>query len=124
MFTDRSRRLTSLFAVFVLSLLTLFPHKALGEGVQDGKWKVTAAKPGQALYWNATGSTRTLMVTVCNVSGGTINIIVEDSLGGTNTSFLETPDCLSITSPVFGFVRVHLESGTGASGTYQVSLVP
>jgi hypothetical protein len=118
-----SRRMTSCIVVFAVSVLTLFPEKLSAQGVQEGKWKVASGGTAtQVIYYNGTGNSQTVTATACSVSGGQVKFLTPSFY----SVLVAVPDCFtaSATLPNQGSVSIELLTGTGASGTYQVSVLP
>jgi hypothetical protein len=114
--------MVSWVVALVLTLPVFLPDSLLGQAVHEGKWRVTAANPEKTLYVNLNGQSQKLLFTVCSVSGGN----AEWDLGSSIVVSLATGDCVTLgdTIGVFENARIRLASGTSASGTYSVSIVP
>ena len=121
MSTKWFHRITSSVVMCALTFL-LSPGSLSAQEVQDGKWKVP---PGisKDIFVNGSGATQHVMITVCAVSGGDVNLELQNSV---LIPKISVPECVTAR----GFVndgksaRIGNSSGTNASGTYVVTLVP
>ena len=108
----------------VMCALTFFlsPGSLSAQEVQDGKWKVPAGI-SHNIFVNASGATQHVMITFCVTSGTDVLLELE---GNILTQKISAPECMTAR----GFVadtkvaRVGNTSGSTASGTYVVTLVP
>jgi len=108
--------------VLALLALALDPGSLYGQEVQDGKWKV----PPQVkipIFFNASGAAQHVMITVCVTSGADVTLELEQNA---LTVAFSTPQCMTVR----GFLAtgknafVGNGSGSNATGTYVVTLVP
>jgi hypothetical protein len=121
MSTSWSRRITSCVVVLALSVITVFPTNLLGQGVQDGEWKVTSDSQQAFIYYNLSGSSQKVMVTVCIASGGLVYFFVGGLFFGLERN------CTTVAATLLDnqIVKIILApNGKDASGTYEVSVLP
>ena len=117
-----SRRVSSRIAMFVLMVFALDPGSLFGQEIQDGKWKVPTGI-SRDIFVNGSGATQHVMITVCAVSGGDVSFELQNNV---LIQKISVPECVTVR----GFVgdgksaRIGNGSGTNASGTYVVTLVP
>src|ERR1051326_7028013 len=115
MSANRSLRLRSLLLVFALLVFCFDPGSLFGQEMQDGKWKVPTGTT-RDIFFNGSGATQHVLITVCAVSGGDVSLELQNSVLITKIS---VPECVTAR----GFVndgksaRVGNASGTNASGT-------
>ena len=109
-------------AVLALLVLSLDPASLFAQEVQDGKWKVP---PGvfRNIFVNASGAAQHVMITICVTSGTDVQLELEQNV---LLGKISAPECITAR----GFVadtkvaRIGNASGSNASGTYVVTLVP
>jgi hypothetical protein len=89
--------------------------------LHTGKWKVTTAHANHGIYVNYSGGTEQMMVTVCTTAGS-VDILVNNSTVAT----VSVGECVTRSESLTNTsgVTLHLSSGTTASGTYGVSVLP
>ena len=120
MSTTWSRRMTAFVVCLVLTLPALLPGSLFGQAVQDGKFKVVLAAPDRSIYFNGSGVSQRVMFTVCQ-SAGEVKLTTPTFVG-----YVSAPECLTFSESLNSgqALNVHLQSGTSASGTYSVSVLP
>jgi len=122
MVTNRWYSRSWYLALLALLVLSLDPASLFAQEVQDGKWKVPAGI-FRNIFVNASGATQHVMITICVNSGTDLQLELE---GNILTQKISAPECMTAR----GFVadtkvaRVGNASGSNASGTYVVTLVP
>lgn len=75
------------------------------------------------IFFNGSGATQRVMITVCAVSGGDVNLELQ---GSALYNGISVPECVTVTESIASgnLARIGNGSGQNASGTYSLAILP